>query len=1298
MSEAISRATSLEHADDKLDCRSAQDYTFDIDQHDIKVAFPEDDGNRTLRIGDVWITYKRDDAHTILENLEVTPTIVAPFTTTNGEDDKPVDLYATRLHLQLPLAMENVLSQWLLERSASTSIMIKPTSATNGMRTIKPMYKLLAHLRLVIHPSVPHTTLDPLASVFVPPASNSAPASAFNPLATPFEPRQVSVAPRSTLNPLAASFEPTPPSVRVRSSLNPLAKEFTPSLANNTVDAPAAIDSVSTSNAPVHQESLASTLNSEAAEFVPGSVFHAASLAVDEPSTTSFESSLQPALESADVLENEEIPLSLGSDEADSVFGSSDDEDVFHHRNFFGNMVPCKSNTPPSTSLTVIMSKPKLLHSTKAYDLDLHLYTLLKNACVWLDPVIYWGSLPILRHARGSTLQMSVTGVCAKLYSPFGSWQNDTLHEDDDRAYPDDENYHPENAILNGWYDNHAVPSVSKILSVSNEVFDEAYPDFASPRGLVRRKDECKARGGSRLCEVTDITDSNTIAGESKDIFSTISAPTTSTFAQQLEALAPLGTSSSWADDIEDEEVAVTVSTPVPTTVSTFAQQLEALAPLGAVGDWADEFEDEEVADETAQGTVSTFAQQLEALAPPGAIGEWADDFEDEEVAVAVTKDTVPPTTDDVEAPLEPCLALVKWTPPVSWAAPYVPATTQEYLPAITTLALPGDYPDYLDLALANTDKIESLDIQVPETASSDTSLALVKWQPPQFWDISRECGIMSDADFEHERLDNLTNGHDKILHYHALKRAQNLRQERATRALKESDGQNKQSPSTKDGLSERIDELQAQFSRFQNEARRRRLADGFTETVIPRTRGMVRSPGIHGNAYGGKGLRGYLLAQKAERAERAARHAIPEPRLPFAPVTDDLAPVEDENESDIETPETDEGADTAEPQAQPIPGLKKITFAPIDTEHRFFKNDTPSLAVTKEARTSYDQTNRQLDEAVVDSDGAERVPRILKDRKLWGDVHPNRLLKYAALNTNIEDDTHRKDASPVGQRASSPSLDLIPRPLTPKPYSTRQSSVVKSYGDLSDTLNIVPEIRPELCRFREDSIDSLKSLVDDAVDDNHSFWHGDLHNTVEQLDSTEGAIEHDNDLIVDQGVSQDTLEPFVERENSPTTPTQLEAIEEEVETPDLASDENSTETIEPLVEQVISPFQGMEVEPIEQEAETPELTSDEESSNVSPLSPGTPILPAEFESFPEFNTLRIKKRSFRRASWDKVTQLITKKHSPSASTNDIYAIVTGQREPYPLPEVKKNPAKKFVKGMVKGVKKLFGREVNVLR
>ena len=1319
MNEAFSRGPFLESTDDKLDCQSTHDYTFDIEQRDIKVAFPEDNGLRTLQVGQVWITYKKQDAEKILENSEAATTFVAPVTTTNGQDDEPEDLSDASsapttcssygqtsftmalgaLSFDFHPDQTYIRNQWdqdheayvqvagASETGASSSIpaLSSPDSRQESTETSDDSASAASSISRV-------STLNPFATASVPPASISAPARALSPLAASFVPSSASIAPRSTLNPRAAPFEPSSTSFKVESTLHPLAEDFIPSAANNTVDTPTTIGSVSASNLPAHQEWIESTLNAEAADFIPESIFHATSNAVDEVSSTSSDSSLQPASDVADVLENEENDLFLASDEDDSLFGSSDDEDVFHHRNFFGDMVPCKSNTPPATSLAIIMSKPKLFLSTKAYEKNLHLYTLLQNACVWLDPVIYWGSLPILRHARGSTLQMSVTGVCAKLYSPAGSWQTDTFYEDEDKAYPDHGNHDEDNAVLNGWLENHGVPTVTKVLAVSNEVFDEAYPDFTTPFALVRRKAESKARGRSRLCEVTDIADSDDIAGESIDFFSPVSAPTSSTFAQQLEALAPLGTSSSWADDIDDEEVAITAT---EAHVSTFAQQLEALAPLGTIGDWADEFDDEEVAGE-------------------------------------ITKETVSTSTEEVNAPFEPCLDLVKWAPPISWAAPHVEANVHDYLPAIPTLASSGDHTAYLDPAPVSTYNTESLDIQAPEMATSESSRALVKWQLSQSLNLS-DRSQWSNADWDlamsrtfdrishnisecFRRLDIIDRGHVEIRKEQRQMRAQIARLRRPRRVLRApvrkttqplmiENGDLDTTTSIEvqplmieDGASDRTEGIEAQFPHLQQGTRTRREAHGPEE--FRRVRGMVRSPGIHGHAYGGQGLRGFLLAQKAERA---AQQVVPEVVSPFAPITDDLAPIEDEVVSEPETPEVDEDVDMAEPQAQRLPKVKKITFAPIDTEHRFFKQDTPSLAISKEHRTAFDHTNRHLDEPVIDSDGAERVHRSLRDRRLWGDVHPNRLMKYAALNTNIEKDTDHQDASDIESREPSPVSDAFPRPLTPNPYSTRQSSVLKSYGDLSETLNIAPEIRPELTRARKCTPESFMSEFDEAAEDIQNFWLGDLHGTNEESDSIGASTEHVDNLVGEEQSSQDIVGTVILGVIHPSYGTQLEAIEEEADTPELTHDENSQDSIEPFVEQVIGPIQGTEIEHIEEEAKTPELTSDEDSGSASPGRPNTPIFPSdpsEFESFPEFDTLRIKKRSFRRASWDKVTQLITQKRSPSASTNHVYAIVGPPHVCHPLPvEInKKSTTKKLVKGLAKGVKKLFGREVNVLR
>ena len=1046
------------------------------------------------------------------------------------------------------------------------------------------------------------SNLSPFATAFVPQTTVTAPASALSPLATPFEPLSAFVALPRSLSPIAAPFEPASPFGRIRSTLNPFAGDFRPLFANSAVDASDVIESASTIDELGQQATITTTLNAEAADFVP-SIFGSAGNAIDELPTTPSESALQPDAESDVGLETEETALALVSNQDESVWESSDDQDAFHHRNFFGDMVYRRSQTPPSTSLAIIMSKPKLMFSTRAFDVKLHLSILLKNACVWLDPVVYWGSLPILRNARGSTLQMSVTGVCGKFYSHQGSWQTDSLNEDEDKPYPDDCDYHPENAILNGWFDNHAVPSVTKIFAVSNEVFDEAYPDFGCPHAFVQRKNNRLARGGSRLCQVTDITDSGVVAADSIR-----SSPTV----------------------------------PTSTHVSTFAQQLEDLAPLGASGDWADDDDEEDTA---------PFIQE----------------------AVSIL-------ADEVETPPELCMALVKWTPPVSWTAPCGTPSSKAAPPSRTTSMISGDHPASLAPAPASTTKIEPVDLQASEPVAPEPSRAMVKWQSSQSTELAKRPVEMSNAEHDlrfsaacrrtevllaecHKRLDNVQMGHEVLRKQHPEIRSQvgRITRRRAPRrVLGESVKPIARTSSKEDDTLEAIEAAKAQWPTPAQVARGHRRAYGISDS--PRVAGMTRSPGIHGNAYGGKGLRGYLLAQ---RAERAAQQAVPEPRSPFAPITNDLAPAEQECVSMTETPEVVEEVEVAQPKRQQTAIIKKVAFAPIDTEHRFFTHDPPSLAYTDELQSPYDPTNRHLDEPIIESDGAELIPRSLSQRRLWGDVHPLGLPKSATVASNNEDDTDSQDASETEQQTPSLEIDTFVRPSAPTPYSVHQGRVLKSYGDLSESLNIAPEVRPENCRPRECSVASLMSEIDEAIADNRMSALSDLYASVEDLLDAQNSNEHESDSNEEQQEpSQELIEDTVEQDLSLHYPTQLEAIEEE--------------------------------------ANVPELTSDEDSDNPSSTLPPTPLFQTEFESFPQFDShklrSKLKGRSFRRASWDRVTQLITKKRSPTTSTTNVYTIVMDNGEPCPLPAEKKSSTKRLFKGMKKGVKKIFGKEMNVLR
>lgn len=140
-------------------------------------------------------------------------------------------------------------------------------------------------------------------------------------------------------------------------------------------------------------------------------------------------------------------------------------------------------------------------------------------------------------------------------------------------------------------------------------------------------------------------------------------APSREEWNRRLEAAAPLRPlSSSWADDIDDEEAEEEdhLSTPTEpqgclTPSEALHQRLEAAAPLRPLSSsWADDVEDEE--DEQAN-EVSTSTQlqgcltqsealhkQLEAIGSLSTNASWADDIDDdeEEVIVPQTKFTPP--------------------------------------------------------------------------------------------------------------------------------------------------------------------------------------------------------------------------------------------------------------------------------------------------------------------------------------------------------------------------------------------------------------------------------------------------------------------------------------------------------------------------------------------------------------------------------------------------------------------------------------------------------------------------------
>ncbi|KAK5077391.1 hypothetical protein LTR70_009846 [Exophiala xenobiotica] len=126
---------------------------------------------------------------------------------------------------------------------------------------------------------------------------------------------------------------------------------------------------------------------------------------------------------------------------------------VGHHLSFFGNSVPCKSDTSPAKSMAIIFSTPKPELAPNATDTNFGRHIALKNAFLFVDPIVYVGDRSVPEFLFGSALENHAIYETFKFYSSPGTWQHEVREPDDDHIGLDtlDPTHYPEEyAVLNG--------------------------------------------------------------------------------------------------------------------------------------------------------------------------------------------------------------------------------------------------------------------------------------------------------------------------------------------------------------------------------------------------------------------------------------------------------------------------------------------------------------------------------------------------------------------------------------------------------------------------------------------------------------------------------------------------------------------------------------------------------------------------------------------------------------------------------------------------------------------------------
>jgi hypothetical protein len=401
----------------------------------------------------------------------------------------------------------------------------------------------------------------------------------FDPLATPFVPAARTI-PR--LNPRAPSFTPSssqaPPTAGLavnychppivgRSKLNPLALAFSPSTSSGSPswdpEVPAFLPD------PVSYRIPSPELG--AGIFVPRSRL----AAKQEPAPVKSQTA---PLDDSCFKEDAESPtavVNLGATQSESLSPSNivspDDiersnqqalihqEPDIHHFNWMGQGIMVKTTTPAAVSLTVALTPAKARFVDQE---NLRDHTMLREAMLTIDPVIFYGNIDDVKGLKGEALREAAIGAAAVYYTSFGRWKDGTYGQDDEHPRIDDldmTRYIEGTTVINGWLENGA-PTRQDFW---NEA-EEAYHSMLDKRKKTRDERKLFGIGNSSLRFVMRADGSEDSAAiKQQPLTDAYSVLTTSPTPSCGNTLVPslrsqfqddLFKNKTWADDLDEEE------------------------------------------------------------------------------------------------------------------------------------------------------------------------------------------------------------------------------------------------------------------------------------------------------------------------------------------------------------------------------------------------------------------------------------------------------------------------------------------------------------------------------------------------------------------------------------------------------------------------------------------------------------------------------------------------------------------------------------------------------------------------
>jgi hypothetical protein len=157
----------------------------------------------------------------------------------------------------------------------------------------------------------------------------------------------------------------------------------------------------------------------------------------------------------------------------DYIKAEEGEEHKMHHFNWMGNPVYQHSPTPPTESLALILSDPKVPQQSDEHRMQ----AILGCAFAFLDPVVvnlYDEHEDSLLQMRGSKLVQAAKGRVFKYYTPHGQWTGDSRDQAGETALDDvnPSTYYcnPYVAIGNGLIETSVLPSRMKYRERQDEL------------------------------------------------------------------------------------------------------------------------------------------------------------------------------------------------------------------------------------------------------------------------------------------------------------------------------------------------------------------------------------------------------------------------------------------------------------------------------------------------------------------------------------------------------------------------------------------------------------------------------------------------------------------------------------------------------------------------------------------------------------------------------------------------------------------------------------------------------------